>query len=339
MARSILGLALGLLLISGVGVADDFIGADLKGAKDPVGIKRVEGSVILHSESTAFDEYGVALERVEFDYNAQAIKPWKKEKAEGKHEVAFYRMPKDVTTLEPLRSYEDELTALGFEVLFKGAGEELDNGYGRFVREVYGKKITGSLMEYILPAASDFRYIALKKGNEDGSVTYFTGLFSKTPASWGSKYSKEGDVLARVDVVTTKALTKRLVLVKAEEMAAAIGQSGRVALYGILFDFNKAEIKAESDETLGEIAKFLKDNPEVKVVVTGHTDNVGGFEFNRSLSERRAEAVVGALMTRYGIDKARLFPFGASFSSPVASNDSEEGKAKNRRVELVKSGE
>ena len=190
-------------------------------------------------------------------------------------------------------------------------------------------------MTYVLPAAEDYRYIALRKNNEDGSQTIFTGYFIKTPGSWESKYSKNGDVVARIDVLKTKPLTKRLVTVKAEEITQQLNTSGRIALYGIQFDFNKADIKPESTESLTEIGKFLTSNPTVKIIITGHTDSVGDFEFNRSLSEKRASSVLDYLASKYQVSKDRLLSFGASFSSPIASNTTEEGKAKNRRVEIV----
>jgi len=119
-------------------------------------------------------------------------------------------------------------------------------------------------------------------------------------------------------------------------MESSIKSGGRVTLYGILFDFNKADVKPESAPTLAEIATLLKSEPELKLLVAGHTDNVGEFEFNRDLSARRAKAVVAELTGTYGISSKRLFPFGVSFAAPLTSNDSEEGRAKNRRVELVK---
>lgn len=333
----------GALLVMSVGTQplpaaadDDFIVADVKGEHDPANVKRVDGSVLLDSDHRAFDEYTAALGRVEFDYGTQSFKPWQKLKLEGAHSYAFYRMPKDVTTLEPLRSYQEELTAQGYEVLFQGSGEELDDGYGRFVSQVYGKKVAGSLMEYVLPAADDFRYIVLRKNREDGGQSVFTGFFAKVSPSWGSKYGKPDDVIGRIDILETKALATRLVLVKAEDMAQQIDARGSVALYGILFDFNKTDIKPESHETLAEVAKYLNSDPAVKLVVTGHTDNAGNFEFNRDLSERRARAVVDYLVSAHKIARERLFSFGASFAAPVSSNATEEGRAKNRRVELVK---
>jgi len=147
---------------------------------------------------------------------------------------------------------------------------------------------------------------------------------------------EKGEVIAQVNTVRVGEMDKKMVVVKADQMENSIKSGGRVALYGILFDFNKADVKAESASTLAEIAKLLKSEPGLKLLVAGHTDNVGGFEFNRDLSARRAKAVVAELAGKYGISNERLFPFGVSFAAPLAPNDTEEGRSKNRRVELVK---
>ncbi|HEX9802440.1 MAG TPA: OmpA family protein, partial [Gammaproteobacteria bacterium] len=114
-----------------------------------------------------------------------------------------------------------------------------------------------------------------------------------------------------------------------------IESTGSVALYGILFDSDRATLRQESRPTLDEIAKLLKGEPKLKLLVVGHTDNVGSFTYNMDLSRQRAEAVAAELTHRYGIAASRLHPVGISFASPVASNRSEEGRARNRRVELV----
>jgi outer membrane protein OmpA-like peptidoglycan-associated protein len=126
-----------------------------------------------------------------------------------------------------------------------------------------------------------------------------------------------------------------MVIVDAGAMAKSLDSSGHVALYGIYFDFNKADVKPESNATLQEIAKMLKQAPARRLLVVGHTDNVGSFSFNMDLSQRRAAAVVAALTNQFGIGKDRLTPVGVSFASPVAPNTDENGRAKNRRVELV----
>ena len=104
----------------------------------------------------------------------------------------------------------------------------------------------------------------------------------------------------------------------------------------LFFDTGKADLKPESDAALAEVAKLLKADPALKVYVVGHTDNVASLELNTKLSQARADAVVQALVARHGVAAARLVGRGAGPLAPVASNDTEDGRARNRRVELVK---
>lgn len=127
-----------------------------------------------------------------------------------------------------------------------------------------------------------------------------------------------------------------MVTVDAGTMAKEVAATGHIALYGVLFDTDKTDIKPESVAALDEIAKFLKADSKIGVYIVGHTDNVGGFEHNMSLSLRRAEAVVKELTTKYGISPGRLKAVGTGPVVPLAPNDTEAGRAKNRRVELVK---
>lgn len=114
-----------------------------------------------------------------------------------------------------------------------------------------------------------------------------------------------------------------------------IASTGRAAVYGVFFDTDRAEIKPESEPALAEMAKLLKENATLNVHIVGHTDNSGTVERNIKLSQDRAAAVVNALVSRHGIAAARLKAHGVASLAPVASNRSEDGKAKNRRVELV----
>jgi OmpA-OmpF porin, OOP family len=125
-------------------------------------------------------------------------------------------------------------------------------------------------------------------------------------------------------------------IVGAETWNNDIRETGRTAIYGILFDTDKADLKPESDETLKEIAKLLGQNASLSVWVVGHTDASGDVAHNMQLSEARAKAVVTALTTKFGIAAARLSAYGIGPLSPVAPNDTDEGRAKNRRVELVR---
>jgi outer membrane protein OmpA-like peptidoglycan-associated protein len=143
-------------------------------------------------------------------------------------------------------------------------------------------------------------------------------------------------VAVLLDVVEAKPMEARMVSVDAGTMARDIAATGRVALYGLYFDTDKAELKPESAPALAEIGKLLKAQPGLKVYIVGHTDNVGVFDYNMSLSQRRAKSVVDQLIQSYGISPDRLKPAGAGMIAPVASNDDEAGRGKNRRVEIVK---
>jgi OOP family OmpA-OmpF porin len=135
-------------------------------------------------------------------------------------------------------------------------------------------------------------------------------------------------------VVVEKGMMKQDVVADAAALSASIAASGKAAVYGIYFDTDKAVVKPESTPALDEIVKLLKQNSGLTLYVVGHTDNAGALEHNLKLSADRADAVVKALAGR-GIAASRLKGAGVGPYCPVASNRSEEGKAKNRRVELV----
>lgn len=135
-------------------------------------------------------------------------------------------------------------------------------------------------------------------------------------------------------VVETKPFKQTASLIKAEEIKKELDSKGHIALY-INFDTDKSTIKPDSKPVIEEIQRLLNNNPALKVLIEGHTDNSGAPDHNRKLSEERAQSVKSAL-TAGGIDAARLQAKGLGQDKPVADNASEEGKAKNRRVEIVK---
>jgi len=128
---------------------------------------------------------------------------------------------------------------------------------------------------------------------------------------------------------------KQDVAMDAAGMASGLDTNGSISLYGIYFDTAKSDLKPESEPTLAEIAKLLKERTTLKVAIVGHTDMVGDPAANLRLSQARAQSVISALVTKHGIASSRLTPFGNGSYAPVASNKTEEGRAKNRRVELV----
>jgi outer membrane protein OmpA-like peptidoglycan-associated protein len=138
------------------------------------------------------------------------------------------------------------------------------------------------------------------------------------------------------EVFVTETTLTQDVVANAAALSSGLSGAGHVVVNGILFDTGKADVKPESDAALQEVSKLLKGDPKLTVYVVGHTDNVGGLAANIDLSKRRAAAVAQLLTAKYGIPAARLSPYGDGPYAPVASNDSEDGRALNRRVELVK---
>jgi len=135
-------------------------------------------------------------------------------------------------------------------------------------------------------------------------------------------------------VVEKQTLEIKAALLPAEEMKRELDVRGHVALY-INFDFDKADIRPESQPIIDEIVKLLKNNPGLNLTVEGHTDNIGAPDYNRRLSDARARSVAAALTARAIVD-SRLKAVGHGQDKPIADNNAEEGRAKNRRVELVK---
>ena len=137
-----------------------------------------------------------------------------------------------------------------------------------------------------------------------------------------------------LDIIEKQAMAQEVTM-DASAMASSIADSGSVAIYGIYFDTAKSDLKPESEPAIDEIAKLLTSNSALKVYIVGHTDMVGDAAANVLLSKARAQSVINALVSKHGIAAARLIAFGNGPYAPVASNKSDDGRAKNRRVELV----
>ena len=151
--------------------------------------------------------------------------------------------------------------------------------------------------------------------------------------AWAQAEKGNGKIWLRI--VEKKAMQQHVVA-DATALGSDIKSTGHVAVYGITFDTNKSVVKPESKPALDEIARLLKQDATLKLKVVGHTDMVGSPEANTTLSQARADAVVRALVSQYGVAATRLKGYGVGPLAPVASNDTDEGRARNRRVELVK---
>ncbi len=149
---------------------------------------------------------------------------------------------------------------------------------------------------------------------------------------WLNVHSQESDI--RVEVIEEKAFEASIKAPEASAMKNALDKDGRIALY-VNFDFNKATLKPDAAPVVAQVVKLLKDNPGLKLEIGGHTDNIGGHDYNMKLSAQRAAAIVAAIVAQ-GVAADRLRSAGYGPDKPVADNNKDEGRAKNRRVELVK---
>ena len=168
-----------------------------------------------------------------------------------------------------------------------------------------------------------------------GDTLLHVSLFSATIQQNNSVEPARNRPTLHLEILEVRGFDPTLEFVDATQMRTDIEESGRVVLYGIQFDHDSATIRGESERTLEEIAKALRDAGDLNLYVVGHTDSRGALDYNRELSRRRADAVVKALQQRFGIDGKRLTPVGVGPVAPVAGNSSDAGRARNRRVELV----
>jgi len=184
-------------------------------------------------------------------------------------------------------------------------------------------------------------YVAAVK--EAGGTIYrdYAGelQFSITRPDGGISYARlmAGDGRYRLQIIDEKPLERNLEFTSADDMFSGIEADGFVAVYGIHFDTDKADLKVGASKILEEVVKLLKAHPDLKVEIQGHTDSTGSDEHNLDLSRRRAETVKGYLEL-YGIAADRLRTTGLGESKPVGDNATDEGRALNRRVELHRIG-
>jgi outer membrane protein OmpA-like peptidoglycan-associated protein len=280
---------------------------DVAGSKDHPLISRYPGSVITDYSAREFEEYTLPLGKLEQDRWA------KSQHLEGKLTRIHYEIPQQRSPLEVSRNYAQALDRAGFQTLFSCASGEQCGG--------------GTVGNVGWCGGCSPRQVTAKLPRPEGDVFVSFHVEQDNP-----------NIQAQVqlDIIEMKPMQAGLVTVDAAALAGDITRTGHSAVYGIYFDTGKADVKPESESALKEIAKLLQQNATLKLHVVGHTDNVGQLASNMDLSRRRADAVVKVLSAKYSIAAARLDAQGVGPLAPVASNDSEEGRAKNRRVELVK---
>lgn len=301
---------------------------DLPGTADHPLVGRYDGSSITGYVENAFEEVRFLNGPITPQAKRATGRYMNGENSVGAAGRAWrigYDGPADRSAAEVMTTFEASLAAKGFSELYTCQGAACaDMGGATLYVALTDESALGKVPLHQVPDRQIYSSFVLKRAEGDVYASIYATDF-------------EGHAEILVDVVETSVVdTGRIEFVDATKMASEIGNGGRVVLYGILFDLDKATLSESSKPTLDEIAKFMTSNPSFNLVLTGHTDAKGAFDYSLELSQRRAEAVVAALVNGYGLPAARLRPFGAGMAAPIASNETEAGRSKNRRVELVR---
>lgn len=312
--------------------------ADIPEAHDHPEVKRFGGAEIVGYDHRSFDAFDLQTSSYKGYDLSNKVRVYQEPPLhlEGARTTIWYEAAGDTTALELARNYEAELESAGFQLLYNSSDDPTVARWPVGYLWPFDRNIRSRRRHHIFTNADQGRVRALtaKRDRPDGSSVYV----AVTAVEWASDdpgaWAKRGAYVA-VEVIEPKAMKQNMVRVTAEQMSTAITTTGRATLYGILFDTNKAEIKPDSKPALEEIARLLKSQPSMRLHIVGHTDSVGGLDANLALSKRRSEAVLDALRANHGIAAQRLTANGVASLAPVATNEREEGRAKNRRVELV----
>lgn len=329
---------------------------DVGTTREPQGFPRYAGSVLAGGSNAAFDEMTLVTAplvrvpgRTDGRNNALFLPP-EARKAEGRRTRLIYVVPPGRSPLEVVRGYQQAVRDTGGETVFDCAEAEC-GGETRLGASNGGNR-TG-ILNLLMPASdvpqrngdpvqcavdnnarTSQRYALMNLANGGGHVAILSYVLGDYSA--GSECRAwTGRTVAVVNIIETQAREQRMELVRSDAMGASMARDGKVTFYSILFDTARADIKPESQPQIAEMVAYLRANPSLRVLIVGHTDNQGGLDYNVDLSRRRAAAVTSALSAA-GIAAGRLTPQGVGMAAPVSTNDTDEGRARNRRVEMVK---
>lgn len=294
---------------------------DVSGSRDHPLFSRVQGSTIIKYDRKSFDE--MVLPLGEFKFFDGVFE--EQQRVEGAITRIGYRLPSGRSTLEVIRSYEQAITGHDGEILFECSGEsECGNGFDNGLNELPGEE---ALFSAETVDEDNQRYLAAKLDSPQGEVYVMVYTYYQ--------YSTERPFI-RLRIVETGGQQEQLVTLNADALMQELNQSGHVSVRGIYFDTDKATLRPESEPALREMAKLLNNNPGLKVFIVGHTDNTGKFDYNMKLSQWRSKAVGDYLIGNLNVDRDQLATHGVGPLAPVASNETDAGRQKNRRVEMVK---
>lgn len=264
-----------------------------------------------------------------FETHYYLTSPNSHEAIDGNIRRQFCKAPEDVSAYEIIKNYEKAIQSKGGTIIHLSRSAKIykDEETGktiRFMRDFFAKGR--------LDHSTSYSYLQLPNYAQD----YVVGKISTAENDiYISVAAAQIEKKVYYTVVTLLAKPMDMNNVTLNVLNEGIAQNGRVAIYDIYFDTGKSEVKNESTIALKIISDYLKNNSDQKFLIVGHTDNTGNFDANIKLSSDRAEAVKQKLIADYNIPDEQLKTYGVGSTSPQMSNATEDGKARNRRVELV----
>lgn len=252
---------------------------------------------------------------------------------EGQLQRRLYVAPDGASAADLFLNYRMALLGAGYSSLFECSGRACGSNnalLGKLIIYPPERKLKnlGAVSEFALNIEGDEHYMAAVSADGTRHVALYVAQNRKAPLSGNA--SERAAV--HLDLVTSAALESRMI--DAAAMAKGISDEGHIALDNVYFDFGTANLSPDAAPAIAEMAKLLAGNPALKVYIVGHTDWIGDADTNLSLSQKRAQAVMAALVSS-GIAADRLAAAGMGMLAPRASNTTEAGRAMNRRVELV----
>ena len=315
---------------------------DIGGSSDHPEIPRITGSTIVAYFNSEFAEHEFLLDydkkgKTKSGENAEIVTK------EGKLTRLVYVLEKDQTPIYALRNYQEAFLELGaVKELYTCRKKECWNHLGKNIIWSKEKRIDTSIkaLDHMYKVSSYHKgalyWVAEVQSDK---ASYTVSVFSATINRFRNKNEKEGldigQAMVHIDIIEKASFKSDLSIVEASEIQQSIADKGHVALYGLYFDTGDDKLTEASEPALIEVSKALKEEQGLNLYVVGHTDSVGSFESNQKLSERRAASIVESLTEEFNIDSSRLVPIGVGLAAPVSTNNTEEGRSQNRRVELV----
>lgn len=299
-----------------------------------------QNSCIVGYNEIKFDAVSFPMEKITIKGTEKTLS------AEGKVIDIIYGIDNssNATVLEVQRNYEQALKNGGFEILFSAFGRKnitsrrsIRDSYPSFggvdfmesLKNLKQKNFRFAFSNHNSSQNNDYAYFLAsgKKGNTKYTLALHI-MFNRT-----SQKELNGNIFVQAKIVEAQEMDTGQV--SASSIDEKIKNEGKEVFHNILFDFGSDKLTTESYAVIETLAEYLNNNTDKNYYIVGHTDNIGSLNTNQNLSEKRARAVLNTLTSKYEINTSQISAHGVGQLSPLAVNTTDEGRALNRRVEIV----